>query len=144
MKSKKSRAFSLLEIIFAIAIISIIAIIAIPKFGTTLDKTYIIKIKSDIILIRDGINRYKNKQILSGSSISLDSLDDNDELLFNKILSYPIVSSTTQKSATWEKISATSYIVWLYNEKSLEFNYDKVKYTFDCNKNDENCKEFSQ
>jgi prepilin-type N-terminal cleavage/methylation domain-containing protein len=59
MELFKREAFSLLEIIFAIAIISIIAIIAIPKLGNSLDKTNIIKIKSDILLIRDGLNRYK-------------------------------------------------------------------------------------
>ena len=144
MKSIKSKGFSLLEIIFVIAIISIIAIVAIPKLGTSLDKTNNIKIKSDIILIRDGLNSYKNKQILSGGFSILESLDDNNELLFNKILTYPIVSSTTKKSTSWEKLSNAKYIVWIDSKKSLEFKYDKINFTFDCNKNDENCKKFSQ
>ncbi|MEA3553584.1 MAG: prepilin-type N-terminal cleavage/methylation domain-containing protein [Campylobacterota bacterium] len=144
MKSNKSKAFSLLEIIFAIAIISIIAIVAIPKLGNSLDKTNIIKIKSDIVLIRDGINRYKNQQILKADLTPLDTLEDDESLLFNKILTYPILSSNKQKSTTWNKLSDTKYIVWLDSEKSLEFIYDKVNYTFDCNKNDENCKEFTQ
>ena len=144
MELFKREAFSLLEIIFAIAIISIIAIIAIPKLGNSLDKTNIIKIKSDILLIRDGLNRYKNKQILKGDLTPLDSLEDSDSLLFNQILTYPILSSNKQKSTVWNKLSNTTYIVWLDDEKSLEFIYDKVNYTFDCSKNEENCKEFTQ
>lgn len=144
MKLFKADAFSLIEVIFVIAIISIIAITAIPKLGNSLDKTNFIKIKSDILLIRDGINRYKNKQILKGEASTLDSLDDNSNLLFNKILAYPIISSDNQKNGVWNKLSDTTYVVWIDEEKSLEFVYDKVNYTFDCNKDDKNCKEYSQ
>ena len=144
MKLVKADAFSLIEIIFAVAIVSIIAIVAIPKLSTSLDKTNFIKIKSDILLIRDGLNRYKNKQILKGETSTLDSLDDNSNLLFNKILKYPIVSSSSKKISTWKKISDSSYTVWLDNETTLEFVYNKANYTFDCSKNDENCIEFSQ
>ncbi len=144
MKLFKADAFSLIEVIFVIAIISIIAIVAIPKLGNSLDKTNFIKIKSDILLIRDGLNKYKNKQILKGEISTLDSLDDNSNLLFSKILKYPITSSNSKKIATWKKLSNSSYGVWLDNETTLEFAYDNVNYTFDCNKNDENCIRFSQ
>jgi len=140
----KIKSFSLLEIIFAIAIISIIAIVAIPKLGNNLNKANTIKIKSDILLIREGLNRYKNSSILSNNNTKLESLEDDNELLFNKILSYPIPSSSTNKSTHWNKLSNSKYIVWIDTDTSLEFNYNKSNYTFDCNKKDKNCKEFSQ
>ena len=144
MSKENKKGFSLLEIIFVISIISIIAITAIPKLGNSLDTTNTIKIKSDIMLIRDGINQYKNSAILSNNSSLLNSLDDNDQLLFSKILTNPIVSNNTQKIATWDKISDTTYLVWIDDLVSLMFKYNSSNYSFDCDKNDKNCNEFTQ
>ena len=140
----KIKSFSLLEIIFVIAIISIIAIVAIPRLGDNLNKANSIKIKSDILLIREGLNNYKNSSILANNTTKLETLEDNDKLLFNKILNYPIASSTINKSTHWNKLSNSKYIVWIDTDTSLEFKYDKSNYTFDCDKRDKNCKEFSQ
>ncbi|MEA3498984.1 MAG: hypothetical protein U9R16_07995 [Campylobacterota bacterium] len=140
----KIKSFSLLEIIFAIAIISIIAIVAIPKLGGSLNKANSIKIKSDIVLIREGLNRYKNSSILANNTTKLETLEDDNKLLFNKIISYPIASSNINKSTHWNKISNSKYLVWIDSDTSLVFNYDKLNYTFDCNKRDTYCKEYSQ
>lgn len=141
---KKIAAFSILEIIFVIAIISIIATVAIPKFSGEISKANLIKIKSDIILIRDGLQNYKKKMILSNNNTSLNSLDDNNEELFSKILSYPISSSVNKKAITWEKLSNEKYIIWIDSSNRLEFIYNKSNYTFDCNINKEYCKELTQ
>ncbi len=144
MRSIKSKAFSLLEIIFAIAIISIITMVAIPKLGKSIDKTNFVKIKSDILLIRDGINRYKNNLILKANNETLDTLDNDNNLLFSKVLKYPILSSMTQKSGTWNKLSDNTYIVWIDDKENLKFMYNNLNNTFDCDKSDENCKAFTQ
>ena len=139
-----TKAFSLIEIIFTIAIISILAIVAIPKLQNTLTKADIIKIKGDITLIRDGLIKYKNKQILANDTTSLVSLEEDDSLLFGKILKYPIIASNFHHTRSWEKISNNSYKVWLTTDQFLEFSYDSTNYTFDCDKNNQLCEEYNQ
>ncbi|MEA3384222.1 MAG: hypothetical protein U9Q20_06075 [Campylobacterota bacterium] len=140
--SKKS--FSLIEIIFVISIAVIIAMVAIPKLGSSLDKANMVKIKSDVALIRDGLSQYEDKMILSNESTALDSLEDSEDILFDKILQYPIVSSTEQKSLSWSKLSNSSYQVWITSSESLIFNYNKDDFTFDCNFDDNYCEELTQ
>ena len=84
------KGFSLIEIIFVLLTISIIITVAVSKFDSALDNTNINKIKSDIVQIRAGINIYKNKMILKNETFSFDSLDDNNNALFNKVLQTPI------------------------------------------------------
>lgn len=138
------RSFSLLEVIVVIVILSIIVTVAIPKFTTGIQKSNLVKIKSDIMLIRTGINEYKDKAILQGEQVDLETLEDDNIYLFSKVLTYPIKSSNTHKSATWEKISNSSYRICLDNQNSVIFYYDKDNYTFDCDFQDEYCKELTQ
>ncbi|MEA2016924.1 MAG: prepilin-type N-terminal cleavage/methylation domain-containing protein [Campylobacterota bacterium] len=138
------KAFSLLEVIFVIAIIGIIVTVAIPKLDENLAKANIIKIKNDITMVREGIIQYRDKMILQNNSSSIDTLDDDNELLFNKILTYPIIASKEKKINSWSKISDTTYKVFLDSQNSVEFIYDKINYTFDCDQDDEFCKELSQ
>ena len=141
---KATTAFSLIEIIFTIAIISIIAMVAVPKLRNTLSSANIVKIKSDITIIRNGLKEYKNKMILSNNSESLDSLETTQTLLFDKILTYPIIASNTNKSTSWNKISNEKYTVWIDSTVNVEFIYDKTNYTFDCDIDDNYCKELTQ
>ena len=135
------RSFSLLELIFVVAIVTIIASTAIGKFSSSLSKATILKLKGDITHIRDGLNNYKNQNILLNSQDSLDDLD-SDGILFKKLLSYPIVSSNTKGG--WEKISSSSYKAWVSKEDFVLFNYDSTNFTFDCDIKDDLCKELTQ
>lgn len=144
MSIRVKRAFSLIEIIFTIAIISIILIIAIPKFGDTLNNANTNKIKSDILIIREALNNYKNKMILKGGTTTLETLEDNDEYLFNKILQTPIKASTKPKVGSWSKTSADSYNVYLPDGNCLEFIYDNDDYSFECDEDNLFCQELTQ
>ncbi len=130
--------------IFAISIISIIAIVAIPKLGNSLDKANIIKIRSDIILIQEALNQYKNRYILSANLEPLDSLEEDNNLLFSKILQYPIVSSAIPKSTSWIKVTNSQYTVWLNSTDSINFTYNSNDFTFKCDKNNNYCKQINQ
>ena len=55
--------------------------IAIPKLGNSLDKTNLVKIKTDISMIRNGLIDHKNKMILLLDTKSLDSLEVSDIFL---------------------------------------------------------------
>ena len=117
------KAFSLIEIIFVISILGIIASVAIPKFNNSINKANIVKIQSDILTIRDNLNSYKTKNILSNNNYALYSLDN---IIDKKI---------------WIKLSKTSYSVNV-NDSVVVFTFDIDNYTFNCNKQDKNCIEY--
>ncbi|MEA3288675.1 MAG: type II secretion system protein [Campylobacterota bacterium] len=137
------KGFSLIELIFVLSIISFIAVVALPKFSSSIDKTNLVKIKGDVAFIREALISYKNKLILSNSVEQLESLDENGRL-FGKILKYPIETSDTPKKAAWKKISNSSYLVYIDQENSVEFVYDKDNFTFDCDFDKKHCEELMQ
>lgn len=55
---KMTKAFSLLEMIFAIVVISVIASIAIPKFMTTRNDAVVATLKQDISTITTSVQSY--------------------------------------------------------------------------------------
>ena len=123
MNNITKKAFSLIEVIFAISIIAIIASVAIPKFNNSINKANIVKIQSDILTIRDNINSYKTKNILSNNNYTLDNLD---KFIDSKI---------------WTKLSNTLYSVTV-NKSVVVFTFDIDNYTFNCDKKDKNCIEY--
>jgi len=137
------KGFSLIEIIFVLFAITIIITVAVSKFSDSLDNTNTIKIKSDVLQIRAGINLYKNKMILKNETLSFDTLDDNNKMLFSKVLQTPIASSNENSAKAWSKISNTKYKVFLDNENAIEFNFDTSKYIFDCDISNPFCKELN-
>jgi len=138
------KSFSLLELIVVIVILSIIVTVAIPKFTTGVEKSNLVKIKSDIMLIRTGINGYKDKAILKAQDLDLETLEDDSNYLFSKVLTYPIKPTSTPKAASWEKISNESYRVWIDSQSSVIFYYDLDNSTFDCDFKEQFCKELTQ
>ena len=135
------KGFSLIEIIFTVALISIIASVAMSKFDDSLNSTNLAKIKSDILKIREGINKYKNTMILKNEIESFNSLDTNDEDLFSLVLNTPITSSTNQKASSWNKISNTEYNVYINSTDFIEFQFDLENYTFNCDRTGILCKD---
>ncbi|MDB2405598.1 hypothetical protein N9W00_01550 [Arcobacteraceae bacterium] len=138
------KAFTIIEVIFIISILSLIIMVALPKLDQALGSSKIAQIKNDITMIREGIISYRNKMILKDESTIIEQLDDDNILLFNKILTYPIVASDEQKANSWSKLSNTRYKVWIDNYNSVEFQYDSSQYTFSCNDEDLICKELNQ
>ncbi|MEA3354249.1 MAG: type II secretion system protein [Campylobacterota bacterium] len=138
------KSFSLIEVIFVIAIIALIAVVAVPKFGSSIDKTNLVKIRADIAFIREALLSYKNKMILSNEYNEIESLDSEEGQLFGKILKYPLDTSDTPKTGSWKKISNSSYFVYVDNDTSVEFIYDKENFTFDCDFDKPYCEELMQ
>jgi len=137
------KGFSLIEIIFVLFTITIIITVAMSKFDSSLKNTDITKIKSDILQIRAGINLYKNKMILKNDTISFDTLDENNDALFSKVLDTPIIASEQNSAKAWSKLSSTKYKVFFDNQNSLVFSFDTNKYTFDCDITNKLCKELN-
>jgi general secretion pathway protein G len=117
------KAFSLLEILFVIAIIGIIITIAIPKYKNSIKKTDIIRIQSDLINIRDSLNNLKTKNILNPNNKNIDN--------FNDIIDTKI----------WSRLSDTQYSINIENNQVI-FYLDTANYTFNCSLNDQLCVEY--
>jgi len=137
------KGFSLVEIIFVILIIAVVITTAVSKFGVAFEKTNMTKIKADILQIRAGINSYTNKMILKSQNETLDSLDDNNEKLFNIVLNSPIVASSENEIGNWSKISTNQYQVYLNTENTVQFHYNNIEKTFDCDTTNTFCKELN-
>jgi prepilin-type N-terminal cleavage/methylation domain-containing protein len=138
------QAFSLIEIIFTLAIVSIILMVAVPKFQDTLNATNLNQIKTTIILIREGILRESNRLILKNDASKLDSLDIDNSNLFSKVLRVPIISSDKHKINSWSKVATNSYAVYINDTQKVIFTFDPTKQSFDCDYDEDNCKELSQ
>lgn len=149
------KAFSLVEIIVVILIVGLIGTFAINKFFNYIEKSNEFKIKSEVALINEAINRVYSSQVLLGNSnFILERLDDAsingiDESLFigydEYILLDEVVLSTSlekKELVKWIKISQTKYKVYLTKDKVLNFVFDKDEALFSCDKNDVVCKEF--
>jgi len=128
------KSFSLLEIIFTITIIATISIVAIPKLFYNIDNANIIKLKSDVALIRDEINKYNNKQVLLNTNELLTTLD-------NGILSMVVANP---KSGQWTKLDTNKYNAWITSTTSVTFTYNSDTGIFDCDFSQEYCSELTQ
>jgi general secretion pathway protein G len=135
------KGFSLIELIFALLIIGVITSFAISKLGNTISSSAMLKLKSDLLLIQNGISNTLDKQLLNNQSKNLDTLDSDFDNLFSNILQKPIKSSNEKYS--WEKIEQNKYIFNL-GDSFLEFEYDNELFTFICDTSNEVCKKVIQ
>ncbi len=117
LRGFRKKAFSTLEIVIFIVVISTILSFLLPKLNTFLENSDLVKLKSDIALINNGIQKEKSKNILIqkyGNINKLDGakIDVKNEKLFEYILDFPIISTSTNESKNghWTKISDDKYI----------------------------------
>ncbi len=124
------RAFSLLEIIIVVVVISIISSFIISKTSNSLNKTIKIKIKSEIALIRNNIEKKSANNILQKKELFtfLDEASTNTENseLFSNILDFPLISTTKEKKVLgqWIKTSEVNYINFISEKEKIEFSFE--------------------
>ena len=113
----RKKAFSTLEIVIFIVVIATILSFLLPKLNTFLENSDLVKLKSDIALINNGIQKEKSKNILIqkyGNINKLDgaNIDSEKEKLFEYILDFPFISTSTNasKNGYWAKVSDDKYI----------------------------------
>ena len=148
------KSFSLFEIIIVIVLISIISVIALPKLFFNITNASYAKIKSDISLIRNAIVYNRNQNIISGKGeaymqyLDTAKINSANEQLFTGIndetlLKYPILSSQNDKNEInqWIKSSQNHYQIYINTVEFIEFIYDSEKGTFDCDFEEELCKD---
>ncbi len=127
---KYSKSFSLIELIFAIAIMAVIASVALPKLFSISSSSSFVKLSSDLAAINNGLKNYKDSCIMKNISFDLDNLEDDEINLFSKILEHPI--KNTHNYPFWSKSSNNTYLFHFSQTSELEFMYDKNELTFVC------------
>lgn len=121
---KTQKAFTMLELVFVIAVIGILSAIAIPKFAATRNDAVITKAKSVVSSVRLGIATARQKLILSGTFTNITTLSSasgNNQDMFDAInndttvpvLEYPIKSCK----------DATEQGCWITNTARTIYTY---------------------
>jgi general secretion pathway protein G len=125
------KSFTLLEIIFVISVLAILSSVAIPKFIDSLNSANILKVRSDISMIRSNIIQYKEDQLLKASIATYPTSIDNILDLLNI-------------ASQWSK-NNNLYTIKLTSTSNVEFKYDSNTGIFDCtHKKQDICKEITQ
>ena len=142
------RAFTMIELVFAIVIIGILAAIAIPKFAATRDDALVAKARSDIATIRTVIKTERQARLLSsGDGSYITKLHSSGSMYFDgdgtrKLLDYGIAPKSG--NGHWQSGASCSGSKCTYTFKinggSVVFTYDNKKGTFDCDHTNANCK----
>ncbi len=151
------KAFTMMELVFVIVVIGILAAIAVPKLMVTRTDAVIVKGKSQVAAIRNGISLQKSRNMIKGDAtpypdkldnVNVYNTDDKPLFYFNdgnssNILEYPIYS---KKGADghWVKTAAKKYAFFVTQDKNVSFDYNSTTGSFDCNHTDENCKQLTQ
>ncbi|MBT3281027.1 MAG: hypothetical protein HOF69_03940 [Campylobacteraceae bacterium] len=125
------KSFTLLEIIFVISVLAILSSVAIPKFIDSLNSANILKVRSDISMIRSNIIQYKEDKLLKASIATYPTSIDNILDLLNI-------------ASQWSK-NNNLYTIKLTSTSNVEFKYDSNTGIFDCtHKKQDICKEITQ
>jgi len=118
---KKNQGFTLLELIIIIVIIGILAAIATPAFKSAITSTKEAALRSDLYIMRDGIDQYKADKKAYPKEL--------EDLVTSKYLRFIPVDPMTQKS-DWktESSSATEQDVYDVHSNSDKTGSNGVKY----------------
>lgn len=139
-------SFTLFELLIVIVLLAILATFAINKYLDSTRFANKVKIKSEIAMIRNNIDKLQNKNILKGeeNSFLLDdaSIDMKNSKLFNNILEFPLLSTSTEEKelASWIKKTSSTYQIYFNKNEFLEFRFQD--FNFKCISDKNICKEF--
>jgi len=136
------KAFTMIELVFVIAVIGILAAVAIPKLAVTRNDAVIVSAKSTIAAVKASLATQRQMMILRGNFTAIDSLNKAGgafstfgaggiELKDAQGVAIPVLEGTiplceTGKSGCWE--SGTSYV--MPNGSKVGFALTSGK--FDC------------
>ncbi len=124
-------SFSLFELILVVIILSILTSYVLISSKDSITLTNQTKIKSDVALIRSAILKLKASRILLDDSedFVLDNAQINKagEELFKNILSPAFISTSEYEKeiGKWIKTSQNTYKVYILDNKSLNFKFNK-------------------
>jgi general secretion pathway protein G len=152
MKSNSREAFTMLELVFVVAVKGILAAVAIPKFAVNRDDAVIAKAKSTVAAIRSSIATERQKSILRGvfdPITSLSSATGYGVAMFdgingdssNPVLEYPLMSCADANAhECWYTADNITYSFKMPVSGSADFNLTSSRFVCNSSPESENCK----
>jgi len=141
------KAFTMLELVFVIAVIGILSAIAIPKFAATRDDAVITKAKTTVASVRNAMATEKQKRTLRGVFGAITSLHSTgyafsvfDNNASNRVVEYPVPTCATSGVSTgcWKVLAGPKYQYVMPTSGTVDFNISNNR--FECATTDPNCK----
>jgi len=159
---KRRSGYTMLELVFVIAIVGILSAIAIPKFAVSRSDAIIVKAKTTVSSIRSAISSERQKRIMRGDFNAIYKLSSSATLgepIFdafdgdtnNPVLEYPPLSCETATSTgCWRETTTgtkdnpiSKYTYNMPTSGSVVFVLQNNR--FDCeDSSEENCKLLTQ
>ena len=149
--NNSNKAFTMLELVFVIAVIGILSAIALPKFAASRNDAVIAKAKSTVAGVRMGITTARQQMVLQGQFAPITSLSSStgyDNFIFdgvngvtsNPILEYPIRACRDASSTgCWYTANNIDYRYNMPITGFVDFNITNNKFTCKI-PNDPNCR----
>ena len=116
------KAFTMIELVFAIVVIGILAVVAVPKFAPIINTAKDAKAKATLSSVRSAISTERQKLILRGKFNSpigdIGDITGQDRYSFayfdgnvsRPVLDYPLKKCTSDSSSgCWKRVDATHY-----------------------------------
>ena len=105
MNIKNKKAFTMIELIFAIVIVGILASVAIPRLAATRDDAVVTKARTTVASVRNALSMQRQKRILRGDFNPIKAVGGATNVFGNfdnnislpSVLEYPIVSQPNTK-----------------------------------------------
>ena len=149
--NNSQKAFTMLELIFVIAVIGILSAVALPKFAASRNDAVVAKAKSTVAAVRMGITTARQQMVLQGKFKQITKLSVSagyDKYVFdgingvtsNPILEYPIrACKDSTSTGCWYTANNTDYRYMMPVSGFADFNITNNKFT--CKTpNDANCR----
>ncbi len=143
----QKKAFTMLELVFVIAVIGILSAVAIPKFAGTRNDAVIAKAKTTVASVRNSMATERQKRILRGDFTAITSLHDaaNAFSIFdgnstNLVLEYPVPTCATQGKTRecWNVLAGPKYQFVMPVSGTVDFSITNNR--LKCVTVDANCK----
>jgi len=130
MKNSK-KAFTMVELIFVIAILGILSAVAIPRFAATRDDAIIANGIATIASVRAGIITERQARLIKGDPkwITKANLDGGSGDYFGGVMMYGVNSSTTDG---WSGTAGSGSYTYTVGSTSTIFSYDDDTGKFTC------------
>ena len=145
---QKSRAFTVIELIFVIVILGILSAIALPRFTKTKELADIAKGRADVASIRSAILTDRQAHIIKGdpdyisalcdSSSASGTIFDTNGTSDRTLLTYGIIASNAD--GKWSKNLSCVSFNFKVASVDIQFDYNNTSGSFTCDRTDATCK----
>ena len=145
------KAFTMIELVFAIVVIGILAVVAVPKLAPIIGDAQDAKAKATLASVRSALSTERQKLILKGNFTAIGDLGDGSHAFSDfdgdssrPVLEYPIGNcASSNSSGCWNRVDATHYSYqFTSSADAAKFKLDKNR--LNCDNDAVDCKKLTQ